>query len=183
MGTTASREGRLDSDSEDDDGLNSPQSPSSSERSYHNSEVGTPAPLLRREPTGFSTPDATILMKLGSLTLDGPAATGMKKAKLYQYIQGKWLVTAKTVRWGFVREGEEDDDEDEEWRSSTVGHKNYKFWMLEVGGVRARVDDQLQMRFSSEQLRVDFIAKGVWALKFPSKEQFRACSAEYKDAK
>ena len=188
MGTTASREGRLDSDSEDDDGLDSPQSPSSSERSYHDSEVGTPAPPPRREPTDFSTPDPTILMKLGSLTLDGPPATGMKKAKLYHYIQGKWLVTAKNVGWQFVRDegdegDEEDGDENEEWRSSAVGHRNYKFWMLEVGGVRARVDDQLQMRFSGEQLRVDFVAKGVWALKFPSKDQFRACSTEYEDAK
>lgn len=143
----------------------------------------TPSPSQRGKSTGFSTPDPAIHLRMGSLTLDGPP---MMKAKLYQYIQGKWLSTAKNVGWQYVREGEEDeddDDEDEKWRSSTVGQKNYKFWMFEVAGVRARVDDQLQMQISAAQLRVDFVAKGVWALKFPSKDQFQACVAEYEDAK
>lgn len=185
MGTTASRDGRLESDSEDD-GLDSPQSPSS-ERSFHDSEVGTPAPAPRRDSSDFSTPDATISLRMGSLTLDGPASvSGLRKAKLYQYIQGKWLTAAKSVGWQFVKEedgDDEEDEEDEEWRSSTVGHKNYSFWMFEVGGARARVDDRLQMHFYEDQMRVDFVAKGVWALKFPIKEQFRACSIEYEDAK
>jgi len=184
MGTAASREGRLESDSEDDDGQESPQSPSSERSfSFHNDEMRTPSPSQRGEPTGHSTPDPTIHLRMGSLTLGGPP---MMKAKLYQYIQGKWLTTAKNVEWRYVRESEddeEDDDEDEEWRSSTVGHKDYKFWMFEVAGVRARVDDQLQMHFYADQLRVDFVAKGVWALKFRSKDQFQACVAEYEDAK
>ena len=189
MGSGASRDGRLDSDSEDDDGLESPRSPvlSSPGSDYQDSEAGTPAPAPRpREPTaGFSTPDPSILMKqLGALNLDD--AGGIRRAKLYHYIQGKWLVTAKSVGWQFVRETDEDDEDDEDnadWRSSTIGHKNYKFWTLEVGGVRARVDDQLQMRFSHDQLRVDFVAKGVWALKFPTKGQFQACSTQYEDDK
>lgn len=185
MGTAASREGRLESDSEDDDG--SPQTPSStSSFSFHNAEMRTPSPSSQqREGGGFSTPDPTIHLRMGSLTLNGPSTT-MMKAKLYKYIQGKWLTTAKNVGWQFVRESDDDDDdddEDEEWRSSTVGHKNYKFWMFEVAGVRARVDDHLQMHFYADQMRVDFVAKGVWALKFPSKDQFQACCAEYEDAK
>jgi hypothetical protein len=185
MGTGASREGRLESDSEDDDGQESSPRTPSSERSFsfHNADMRTPSPSSQREQ-GYSTPDPTIHLRMGSLTLDGPPR--LLKAKLYQYIQGKWLTTAKNVGWQYVRESDDDaddDDEDEEWRSSTVGHKNYKFWMFEVAGVRARVDDHLQMHFYADQLRVDFVAKGVWALKFPSKDQFQACVAEYEDAK
>lgn len=180
MGNEASREGRLDSDSDDDGG---PDSPQGSERSFQSTGSGTPA-YRDRSPSPYADP--TLDMKLGSLSLkESPAVMNAQKAKLYRYSEGQWVTAAKHVGWQFEREDDVDDadEEDEQWRSSTAGKKDYEFWMFVVGNIRARVDDRLQMHFYDDQFRVDFVARGVWALKFSTKEQYVECVKNYEDSK
>uniref|UniRef100_A0A7N0TPV4 Vacuolar import/degradation Vid27 C-terminal domain-containing protein n=1 Tax=Kalanchoe fedtschenkoi TaxID=63787 RepID=A0A7N0TPV4_KALFE len=96
--------------------------------------------------------------------------------KLYAYVggntpSGKWMVADKVTGYSFVRSGGEggdgeDEDEDEEVEDS--------WWVLKVGErVKVRVSAEAQLKTFPEQKRVDFVAKGVWAMKFFSLEDYK----------
>lgn len=186
MGTAASREGLLDSDSEDAD------SPVGSEKSFQSTGSGTPASRAR-SPSPFQDADPSLNLKLGSLSIHSLAeASRLPKVKLFRYAtvnnsQGKWVPEQKSIDWQFIREGDDDDEGDEEdeesWQSSSVGQKNFKSWFFKVGKIRARVDDLLQMHFYADQMRADFVAKGIWAIKFSSKVDYQDCVTEYENCK
>uniref|UniRef100_A0A0C9S7J2 TSA: Wollemia nobilis Ref_Wollemi_Transcript_13428_2518 transcribed RNA sequence n=1 Tax=Wollemia nobilis TaxID=56998 RepID=A0A0C9S7J2_9CONI len=130
-------------------------------------------------------------LKSLSLESNGQVSNSDQVVKLYRHIGGnsakaKWVVAEKLVSYKFVREGDDDDEEgadeeEEDWRtgSSKEGFKN---WVLKVGSkVKGRVDDRLQMRFSDEQRRADFVNQGVWALKFLNAEGYRDFVAEFQN--
>lgn len=199
MGAAESREGRLESDSDEDEGGS--ESPVGSENSFQSTlDDGTPEPTRRTRTTPPSSVSSklenSLDLQMESLSLRSttPAFTpsnGSKLlpvVKLYQHLGvsgcsgGKWVLAEKQAPWEFLREGHDDDEEEEDdddsdvkWRSATLGkNKDYKDWLLRVGSkVKCRVDDGSGMHFFDGQLRVDFVARGVWAMRFPSQDDYR----------
>jgi hypothetical protein len=200
MGAAESREGRLESDSDEDEGGS--ESPVGSENSFQSTlDDGTPEPTRRTRTTPPSSVSSklenSLDLQMESLSLRSttPAFTpsnGSKLlpvVKLYQHLGvsgcsgGKWVLAEKQAPWEFLREGHDDDEEEEDddddsdvkWRSATLGKsKDYKDWLLRVGSkVKCRVDDGSGMHFFDGQLRVDFVARGVWAMRFPSQDDYR----------
>ncbi|KAG2656414.1 protein CYPRO4-like [Panicum virgatum] len=102
-----------------------------------------------------------------------PAA--LNAVKLYLHIGGsspsaKWIVSDRLAAASFVRAG---DDEDDDAPASGP-------WCLVVGSkIRARVGPELQLKTFPAQRRVDFVADGVWALKFLHADGFGDFCAKY----
>ncbi|KAK0576622.1 hypothetical protein LWI29_020746 [Acer saccharum] len=68
-------------------------------------------------------------------------------------------------------EEEEDDDDDEEG-----------WWVLKVGSkVRVKVSMEVQLKTFKNQLRVDFVAQGVWAMKFFTQEDYKRFVDKFQD--
>ncbi|KAK9054337.1 hypothetical protein SSX86_025415 [Deinandra increscens subsp. villosa] len=90
--------------------------------------------------------------------------------------QSKWVVVDKISSFSFVKttmNGEEDQDNEEEEDGDS-------FWFLKVGSkVRAPVDQQLQLKPIMEQLRIDFVSNGVYAMKFFSMEDYKTFIEQY----
>lgn len=191
MGTAQSREGELrdtDSDSGTESGTESETSTSQSSAtdSFHSTSggastgtvLGTPSKFKSEGATSKAKPDA-LVSKLGGLSLNNMQQT-MNRVKLYQHVGGttpaaKWVPVEKQIGYEFVREDEEDDDG--EWKLNT---KNFRSWLLLVGGkFGAPVDDNLQAKFFDDQLRVDFIWKGVWAMKFMNSTDYHTFVEKY----
>jgi hypothetical protein len=124
--------------------------------------------------------------KLGGLSLKNNPQT-MQKVKLYQHVGGttavgKWVPVEKQVGCEFVREEEEDDDDDDDDNYKLNSKKNFRSWLLVVGGkFGARVDEGLQTKFFDDQLRMDFIWKGVWAMKFMNSADYHSFVEEYQN--
>ncbi|XP_048336338.2 protein CYPRO4 [Ziziphus jujuba] len=107
--------------------------------------------------------------------------------KLYLHIGGntpkaKWIVSEKLTYYAFIKtsnfdaENDEDDDDDES------DGKGQSSWVLKVGSkVRARVSTEMQLKMFGDQRRIDFVCKGVWALKFLTDEQYRRFVTEFQD--
>lgn len=112
--------------------------------------------------------------------------------KLYLHIGGntpraKWIVSEKLSFYAFLKtanvDGHNDDDEEEDddqgYNANSSGGRR---WVLKVGAkVRALVSTEMQLKMFGDQRRVDFVNKGVWALKFPSGEQYRNFVTEFQD--
>ncbi|KAG6466728.1 protein CYPRO4-like [Zingiber officinale] len=99
--------------------------------------------------------------------------------KLYLHIGGhspaaRWVVSDKLTSYAFFRPSNSDDsDGDEEIPSSSP-------WFLRIGSkVRARVAPELQLKTFCDQRRVDFVADGVWAIKFFTPEAYRGFQEQY----
>ncbi|PAN04331.1 hypothetical protein PAHAL_1G058900 [Panicum hallii] len=109
----------------------------------------------------------------------GPAPTAnpaaLNAVKLYLHIGGsspsaKWIVSDRLAAASFVRTGDDEDDD-----APTTGP-----WCLVVGSkIRARVGPELQLKTFPAQRRVDFVADGVWALKFLHADGFGDFCAKY----
>lgn len=194
MGTAQSREGRLrDTDSETGSESESESETSTSQESSNDSfqstseggVVGKPAFKAKGETsTATSKANADALgAKLGGLSLQ-PSSQTLQRVKLYQHIGGstqtaKWHPVEKQIGWEFVREQEDDEDDDDDTYRVNM-KKNFRYWLLLVGGkFSARVDDSLQMKFFDDQLRVDFVWKGVWAMKFMNSADYRSFVDEF----
>ncbi|GAB2268214.1 Protein cypro4 [Dionaea muscipula] len=188
MGAASSRDGRLsDSDEEaveedhdENDGVD-----------YEDAK-GDPTSSERRTPhqrTTKSSPSSLdeIDAKLKALKLKYHSNPSLKNAvKLYLHIGGgtpntKWVVSEKLISYSFVEtstvggDGDEEDDGSGEDSGDT-------WWVLKIGSkIRVRVGPQMQLKSFSDQRRVDFVAKGVWALKFFSDEEFKAFVNKYQD--
>eukprot|EP00252_Welwitschia_mirabilis_P018733 TRINITY_DN4180_c0_g1_i1.p1 TRINITY_DN4180_c0_g1~~TRINITY_DN4180_c0_g1_i1.p1 ORF type:complete len:608 (+),score=130.48 TRINITY_DN4180_c0_g1_i1:196-2019(+) len=167
MGTSHSREGDLESDFSEDEYEETKQSLSP--------KVQDSSP---QSSTGLES-------RLQGLSL----GNNSNVVKLYKHIGGntpkaKWMVADKLVSYEFIRDGDDSDqseDEDEDESKYENDDKVYN-WMLKIGTkVKARVDDRLQMKFSEENLRVDFVHHGVWAIKFLNVEGYKDFVTEYKN--
>ncbi|KAJ8459232.1 hypothetical protein OPV22_032158 [Ensete ventricosum] len=99
--------------------------------------------------------------------------------KLYLHVGGnsptaRWVVSDKLASWAFFRPSlsGESDGEDESPFSSP--------WFLGVGAkFRVRIAPELQLKSLPDLRRVDFIAEGVWSIKFPTLEGYREFQNQY----
>lgn len=189
MGGSHSREDMDLSDSESDDG--------ESRASDVSSDYGTPPPASASSKAGGGAGAATpasidaIDRHLRSLHLKynepispnpspglAPAANpaALNAVKLYLHIGGsspsaKWIVSDRLAAANFARTGGDDEDDD----APATGP-----WCLVVGSkIRARVGPELQLKTFPAQRRVDFVADGVWALKFLNADGFGDFCAKY----
>ncbi|KAK8954891.1 Protein CYPRO4 [Platanthera zijinensis] len=114
--------------------------------------------------------------------------------KLYLHIGGslptaRWVTSEKLATYSFFRsssssssyasahDGNSDADSAEEEQG---GSGSSSPWFLKIGSkVRARVGPELQLKTFPDQKRVDFVADGVWAVKFPTAEAYNSFQSEY----
>ncbi|KAG1364426.1 protein CYPRO4 [Cocos nucifera] len=129
--------------------------------------------------------------KLKSLKLKysrpSPSSAQNPKAKnvvkLYLHIGGnspnaRWITSEKLASYSFFKssrpDAADDSDGDDQNPSSP--------WFLKIGSkVRAKVGPDLQLKSFPDQRRVDFVADGVWALKFSTPEGYREFQNEYQN--
>ncbi|CAH8350547.1 unnamed protein product [Eruca vesicaria subsp. sativa] len=104
-----------------------------------------------------------------------PPQSTQNSARLFRYINGntpkaKWVTAEKFSSYSFLKTSQVDDDEEDE----DVNQDSEKeWWVLKLGSkIREKVSDEMQLKGYREQRRVDFVAKGVWALKFGTIEDF-----------
>ncbi|KAL5992801.1 Protein cypro4 [Asimina triloba] len=105
--------------------------------------------------------------------------------KLYLHVGGntpsaKWIVSDKLAYYSFVKSDGQDlsasDDSDSE------ADPKFSTWFLKVGAkVRAPVETSMQLKMFPDQRRVDFVAQGVWAVKFFSVDDYHRFIAEYQN--
>ncbi|KAG2319587.1 hypothetical protein Bca4012_054188 [Brassica carinata] len=128
--------------------------------------------------------------KLRALKLKYPSTTTQQQAppaKLFRYINGntpkaKWVTAEKSTSYSFVKTSQPyDDDEDEEDDENRDSEKEW--WVLKVGRskIREKVSDEMQLKAYRDQRRVDFVARGVWALRFGTVEDFAAFASSYEN--
>ena len=101
----------------------------------------------------------SLSLKYASASREVSDANLPNTAKLYLHIDGKWVLSDKLVSYSF---------------------KKSDSWVLKIGSkTRVRVDPRMQLKSFPEQRRVDFLAAGVWALKFASFDNYVAFYNEY----
>ncbi|WCJ17674.1 Vacuolar import/degradation Vid27-related protein [Euphorbia peplus] len=178
MGTSHSREGQDLTDSDDE---------YQSEEDQDQEEETIPH---ERQATTSKKALDDIDSKLKSLKLKYPDAQnqlGHRPVKLYLHIGGntptaKWVLSDKLTSYSFVKSSDLDDgDEEDEDEGGSSSSRNSK-WVLKVGGkVRVRVSTEMGLKMFGDQKRVDFVSKGVWALKFYTDEEYRKFVTQFQD--
>ncbi|XP_031260331.1 protein CYPRO4-like [Pistacia vera] len=183
MGTSQSREDYIsDSDYEEEsESGESSQYDDAQETSSSSSSRGTKATLN-------SLDEVDSRLKSLKLKYPTPLNPNLKNpVKLYLHIGGntpkaKWIVSDKLTSYSFIKtlkvdggNASDDDDDDE-------GDGGDGFWVLKVGSkVRAKVSTEIQLKMFGDQRRVDFVNKGVWALKFFGDSEYRKFVTEFQD--
>ncbi|KAM7482508.1 hypothetical protein LguiB_007091 [Lonicera macranthoides] len=180
MGASQSREGLDLSDSDDYESESDEQNTTTSESSEQYEDA--------QSSSSNKTLDE-VDAKLKALKLKYPSQQNpnLKNAvKLYLHVGGntpkaKWVVADKLTSYKFIKtttidthNGATDDDEDD------FGGEG--FWVLKVGSkIRARVSTDMQLKMFGEQRRVDFVNRGVWAMKFFGDEDYRGFLTKFQD--
>ncbi|XP_004291111.1 PREDICTED: protein CYPRO4 [Fragaria vesca subsp. vesca] len=138
--------------------------------------------------TPASVDDVEAKLKALKLKYASASTPNLKNAvKLYVHVGGntpkaKWVTSEKLTSYCFrktcrmeVDDEEEDvEDEDEEREDS--------WWVLRVGEkIRVKVSAEMQLKTFGRERRVDFVARGVWAMKFFNEEDYRVFVAKYTD--
>lgn len=107
--------------------------------------------------------------------------------KLYLHIGGntpkaKWVVSEKLTSYEFMksskiyRDGSDNEEDEEE------GDGDESWWVLKVGSkVRVKVGVEMQLKYFGDQRRVDFVAQGVWAMKFLSDVEYKSFVNKFQD--
>uniref|UniRef100_A0A2P2IV68 Uncharacterized protein MANES_18G036900 n=1 Tax=Rhizophora mucronata TaxID=61149 RepID=A0A2P2IV68_RHIMU len=147
-----------------------------------------------KTPSSFDEVEA----KLRALKLKYPSVSSspqhspnpnLKNAvKLYLHIGGntpkaKWVTSERLTSYSFVKtfkmgRAEEEDEHEESESESEVE----SWWVLKVSNkVRAKVSVEMQLKTLKDQRRVDFVAEGVWAMKFFNEEDHWAFVSKYQD--
>lgn len=141
----------------------------------------------KRRPKTPSSLDE-VEAKLKALKLKYPSAAQNPNAvKLYLHFGGntpkaKWVTSEKLTYYVFIKtsrinsyDEEEDDDESENENEESC-------WALKVGSkIRVKVSLEMQLKTFKDQRRVDFVAQGVWAMKFFSDEDYKVFVAKFQD--
>ncbi|KAF2309821.1 hypothetical protein GH714_005275 [Hevea brasiliensis] len=129
-------------------------------------------------------------LKYPSTTTQQSENTNLKNAvKLYLHIGGntpkaKWVTSEKLTSYSFIKTSKigdqnQADDEDEESESESEGEG---WWVLKVSNkVRVKVTAEMQLKTFKDQRRADFVAEGVWAMKFFSDEDYGVFVSKYND--
>ncbi|CAN4122688.1 unnamed protein product [Withania somnifera] len=143
----------------------------------------TPSSIDRKNPKTPSSLD-DVEAKLKSLKLkystNNNHPTPKNAVKLYLHVGGntansKWVVSEKLTAYSFVKLGGGDDSGDDE-------NEENVWWVLKIGSkVRTKIDENLQLKAFKEQKRVDFVANGVWAVKFFGEEEYKAFIDKYQN--
>ncbi|TMW94806.1 hypothetical protein EJD97_009774 [Solanum chilense] len=182
MGANHSREDLelSDSESESEYGSESRTREEEEDEDNYSDAKTTPSSTDRKQSkTPSSLDDVEAKLKALKLKYGTPHAknpTAKNAVKLYLHVGGntansKWVVSDKVTAYSFVKSGCEDgsdDDENEETEENA-------WWVLKIGSkVRAKIDENLQLKAFKEQKRVDFVANGVWAVRFFGEEEYKA---------
>ncbi|KAJ4841551.1 hypothetical protein Tsubulata_001759 [Turnera subulata] len=108
--------------------------------------------------------------------------------KLYLHIGGntpkaKWVTSEKVTSYEFLKtSGINTQDEEEEEEEDEGGDDGESWWFLKVSNkIGVKVSSEMQLKTFKEQRRVDFVANGVWAMKFFSDEDYRGFVTKYQD--
>ncbi|KAK6939597.1 Vacuolar import/degradation Vid27, C-terminal [Dillenia turbinata] len=132
-------------------------------------------------PSSLDEVDARLrALKLKYTTHDPSLKNGVK---LYLHVGGntpkaKWIVSDKLTFFSFVKTSD-DSEGDEEEEDEGEGDCS---WVLKVGSkIKARVCTEMQLKTFADQRRVDFVAGGVWAMKFFNDEEYQNFVRKYQD--
>ncbi|XP_009108804.1 protein CYPRO4 [Brassica rapa] len=143
------------------------------------------APSSSRLPPSSSLDD--VESKLRALKLKYPSTQqqAQTSTKLFRYINGntpkaKWVTAEKLTSYSFVKTSQHDEDQDDDDDDRNRDSEK-EWWVLKVGRskIREKVSDEMQLKAYKDQRRVDFVAKGVWALRFGTVEDFNAFVRSY----
>ncbi|XP_078434081.1 protein CYPRO4-like [Wolffia australiana] len=181
MGGSQSREGLELSESDSEEEENEEEESQETEED----EEGTPYKSAEKSATSPSLDDVEARLESLKLKYSSPSSKSLNlppnaanAVKLYLHVGGtsqnaKWVISDKLTAYSFIRSGLSGDESDGE--DSSPGQ-----WFLKVGAkVRARVDQLMQLKPFPDQRRVDFVAAGVWALKFFTPDAYKAFHAKY----
>ncbi|XP_047324047.1 protein CYPRO4-like [Impatiens glandulifera] len=124
--------------------------------------------------------------KLRALKLKYPSNKPTLKdaVKLYLHVGGntpksKWIVSDKLTPYSFVKASQtdtsDDDEEEDEDREETS-------WFFKIGSkIRVKVGPDMQLKCFADQRRVDFVSKGVWAMKFFTDVDYKSFIVKYEE--
>jgi hypothetical protein len=189
MGANHSREDLelSDSDAEEHEEQSEQEEEDEEEENYHDANDRS----SERRPKTPSSLDE-VEAKLQALQLKYSSSTttqnpNLKNAvKLYLHIGGntpaaKWVVSDKLTSYSFVKTSRIDGDEDEDEGEDEDGDGD-SVWVLRVGSkIWVEVSTEVQLKTFGDQRRVDFVAKGVWAMKFFSDEEYKSFVSKFQD--
>lgn len=189
MGANHSREDLelTDSDAEEHEEQSEEEEEDEEEENYHDANDRS----SERRPKTPSSLDE-VEAKLQALQLKYSSSTttqnsNLKNAvKLYLHIGGntpaaKWVVSDKLTSYSFVKTSRIDGDDDDEEDEDEDGDGD-SWWVLRVGSkIRVKVSTEVQLKTFGDQRRVDFVAKGVWAMKFFSDEEYKSFVSKFQD--
>ncbi|KAL5074773.1 hypothetical protein RYX36_013757 [Vicia faba] len=174
MGGAHSRDELLDSsDSEYEESENE------NEASYEDANEGSSEGRVKT-PSSIDDVDAKLkALKLKYSSKNPNPNPNNVKLYLHNSVESKWVIYEKLTTYSFVKscsvEGESDEDEEDE-----DGEKG--FWVLKVGSkIRSKVGAEMQLKTLVDQRRVDFIAKGVWAMRFFTEQHYEAFLVRYQN--
>ncbi|KAM4121733.1 hypothetical protein ACJW30_01G027300 [Castanea mollissima] len=187
MGANHSREDLELSDSEEYE-EETEKEDEEEEEDYHDAKDKS----SERRPKTPSSVDE-VEARLKALKLKYPSSTqtpNLKNpVKLYLHIGGntpvaKWVLSNKLTSYSFIKsaqiEQQGDDEDEEEEEEDQEGEDSW--WVLKVGSkIRVRVTPEIQLKTFCDQRRVDFVANGVWAMKFFTNEDYKGFVAKFQD--
>ncbi|KAG5010765.1 hypothetical protein JHK87_019280 [Glycine soja] len=159
MGTSQSREGLEVTDSDSDYENEEETEHYEDAKTTHSTELDDVDAKLKALKLKYQTPSSSA------------KPLPQNAVKLYLHIGGntpnaKWILSDKHTSYAFHKDTDENENDD--------------VWLLTVGSkVRARVSSEMQLKMFGDQRRVDFVADGVWALKFPSDDTYRRFVTEF----
>ncbi|XP_072979503.1 protein CYPRO4-like [Typha angustifolia] len=175
MGSSHSREGLELSDSDAEDNEDNEEE----EEEEEEEEVDDRSRPKTLTTTSIDDVDAklqALKLKYSSSSSSSGNPKTKSAAKLYLHIGGtsraaRWIVSEKLASYSFIKPSSRSDRD----ASDDEGE-----WFLKIGAkVHAKVGPELQLKSFPEQRRVDFVADGVWALKFASIEGYRDFHNQY----
>ncbi|KAL5123566.1 Protein CYPRO4 [Glycine soja] len=161
MGTSPSREGLEVTDSDSDYEHEEEETEHYENAKTHSTELDDLDAKLKALKLKYQTPSSSSSKSLPQ-----------NAVKLYLHIgattpNAKWILSDKRTSYAFLKDSDDEND---------------AVWFLTVGSkVRARVSSEMQLKMFGDQRRVDFVADGVWALKFPSDDTYRRFVTEFQN--
>ncbi|GAU42201.1 hypothetical protein TSUD_305460 [Trifolium subterraneum] len=176
MGGAHSRDGFLDSSDEENE---------NEETNYEDASEGNSAERIKT-PSSIDDVDAKLKALKLKYSTKNHNPQNPNAVKLYLHIGGntpnaKWVISEKLTSYSFVKtrrvDGDSGDDEDDEEEDEDEG-----FWVLKIGTkIRSKVGADMQLKTLADQRRVDFVAKGVWALKFFTEQHYNAFLVQFQN--
>ncbi|CAL9041576.1 unnamed protein product [Musa banksii] len=179
MGGSHSREALELSDSDEEEGGEQQQQQDQGGTGHRSGETLTPTYSLDEVDRQLQSLKLQYTKPYSSPSPSSQNPSPTNSVKLYLHVGGsspaaRWVLSDKLASYAFFRPSlsGDSDGEDESPSSSP--------WFLWIGArVRVRVGPELQLKSLPDQRRVDFVADGVWAIKFPTLEGYREFQNQY----